>query len=136
MEFIPYTQALELKELGFNEPCWAWYNISDEDVRCCYSEGRSPITNIQEEWNAKIDNKPVENIGLPTFSQAFKFFREKYKLHIEIRSYTARFFTIVIQECKDIVKYIEYGGINLKFNTYEEAEQACLERLIEITLLH
>ena len=27
-EFIPYEQALELKELGFNEPCLAIYNDS------------------------------------------------------------------------------------------------------------
>ncbi len=24
-EFIPYEQALALKELGFDEPCFAWY---------------------------------------------------------------------------------------------------------------
>jgi hypothetical protein len=37
-----------------------------------------------------------------------------------------------IQELKDIVRYLEYGGIDLKFNTYEEAELACLDKLIEI----
>jgi hypothetical protein len=25
-EFIPYEQALELKKLGFDEPCLAFYN--------------------------------------------------------------------------------------------------------------
>jgi hypothetical protein len=25
-EFIPYEQALELKELGFDEPCLAYYS--------------------------------------------------------------------------------------------------------------
>jgi hypothetical protein len=24
-EFIPYEQALALKELGFDEPCFAWF---------------------------------------------------------------------------------------------------------------
>jgi hypothetical protein len=129
MEFIPYTQALELKELEFNEPCWAWYNIPDEDVRYCYSEGRSPITNIQEEWDAKIDNKPVENIGLPTFSQAFKFFREKYNL-LGIVSYcddnSGKFMSVIDKINSDI----DYD-MNAK-DTYEEAELSCLERLIEI----
>ena len=26
-EFIPYEQALALKELGFDEPCFATYNV-------------------------------------------------------------------------------------------------------------
>jgi hypothetical protein len=129
MEFIPYTQALELKQLGFNEPCWAWYNIPDEDVRCCYSEGRSPITNIQEEWNAKIDGKPVENIGLPTFSQAFKFIREKYNLIGLVEGgydNGKNIFTYVIWEgFKDIITD-DY------FETPEEAELNCLNELIKM----
>jgi len=129
MEFIPYTQALELKQLGFNEPCWAWYNIPDEDVRYCYSEGRSPITNIQEEWDAKIDGKPVENIGLPTFSQAFKFIREKYNLIGLVEGgydNGKNIFTYVIWEgFKDIITD-DY------FETPEEAELNCLNELIKM----
>ena len=129
MEFIPYTQALELKQLGFNEPCWAWYNIPDEDVRYCYSEGRSPITNIQEEWDAKIDGKPVENIGLPTFSHAFKFIREKYNLIGLVEGgydNGKNIFTYVIWEgFKDIITD-DY------FETLEEAELNCLNELIKM----
>ncbi len=28
-EFIPYEQALALKELGFNEGCLMWYNKTE-----------------------------------------------------------------------------------------------------------
>jgi len=24
-EFVPYKQSLQLKELGFDEPCFTWY---------------------------------------------------------------------------------------------------------------
>ena len=114
-EFVPFTESLELKELGFNEPCFGYYNYNGSHFF---------------KFKPRTDDKNLTKA--PLYQQAFRWFREKYKLHIEIRSYTARFFTIVIQECKDIVKYIEYGGINLKFNTYEEAELACLKKLIEI----
>ena len=29
-EFIPYEQALALKELGFDEPCFGYYYASDK----------------------------------------------------------------------------------------------------------
>ncbi len=114
-ELVPYEQSLQLKELGFEELCFGYFDC-ERDFQFVSNKKKFLICEVAR----------------PTFSQAFRWFREKYKLHIEIRSYTARFFTIVIQECKDIVKYIEYGGINLKFNTYEEAELACLNKLIEI----
>lgn len=144
-EFVPYEIALQLKELEFNEPCWAWYNIPDEDVRYCYSEGRSPITNIQEEWDAKIDNRPIENIGLPTFSQAFKFFREKYELRISITDfiddkigiewdYEIAIIGTDLDEKGNYKPLVDYSTDDetRKFKTYEQAELACLERLIKI----
>ena len=134
MEFIPYTQALELKELGFNEPCWAWYNIPDEDVRYCYSEGRSPITNIQEEWDAKIDNRPIENIGLPTFSQAFNFLLEKYNLYAVIVPTVTTHWTFktmtIANGMIDIPPYKNVDGND--YSSFKETEVACLGELIKI----
>jgi hypothetical protein len=121
-EFVPYEFALKLKTLGFDKPCFGWYQ-----------SGR-----LKKEYHPLKENSGNQSYMLeddctaPTFSQAFRWFREKYKLHTEIRSYTAKYFTIIIQECKDIVRYIEYGGIYLKFKTYEEAEISCLNKLIEI----
>ena len=108
-EFVPYELAVKLKELGFDEPCIATHGYLELYI-----------------------NTDDGHLKAPLYQQVFRWFREKYKLHTEIRTYTEKYFTIIIQECKDIVKYIEYGGIDLKFNTYEEAELACLKKLIEI----
>ena len=119
-EFVPFELAVKLKELGFNEPCWGYYHVNEGysiGYAFCYSDAES---------------QPEIGYLAPLFQQAFRWFREKYKLHAEIRSYTAKYFTIIVQECKDTVRYIEYGGIDLKFKTYEEAELACLDKLIEI----
>lgn len=66
-EFIPYEQALVLKELGFDEPCWAWWHIEDCDTRFCYSDQRSPIINSRE----------TEVVGLPLYQQAFRWLHEQ-----------------------------------------------------------
>ena len=131
MEFITYEQALALKELGFDEPCWAWWHIEDCDTRYCYSDQRSPIQNSRE----------TEIIGLPTFSQAFRWFREKYGLMHIINPYD---FTAEIDSLKERIVDEKYGdfiphhhiiddeGEEIKHSSYEEAEHACLDKLIEI----
>jgi len=104
-EFIPYEQALALKELGFDEPCFAKYK-SDK-----------LLLNIK--WNnIWCENINEFEIYAPTYSQAFRWFREKYGLHMSIN-------------VKDGIWYFERFSIN-GFKTYEEAELACLKKLIEI----
>lgn len=80
--FVPYEIAKQLKEKGFNEPCWAWYNIPDNNIRHCYSDQRSPITNSDEDWNAKREKREVEIIGLPMYQQVVDWLFEKHKIAI------------------------------------------------------
>ena len=112
-EFVDYKTAVDLKELGFDEPCWAWWHIEDCDTRFCYSEQRSPIINSRE----------TEIVGLPLYQQAFRWFREKHGMHHTIQ-YDGKEYIAYTHNYHKTTKY--------KFNTYEEAEQACLDKLIEI----
>ena len=106
--FCPYEQALALKELGFEEPCMRGWDK-----------------------NGKIWYHPDSDIVLdnPTFSQAFRFFREKYGLHyiicknIQMDGYGYR--EVIL------TPYMEENE-NTIFKTYEEAEVECLVKLIEI----
>lgn len=127
MRFIPTLQATQLKKLGFNKPCWAWYNIPDEDTRFCFSEGKAPILNSLEDWNANFESKEVENIGLPTFEQAFDFFREKYAYFKSAnRTYDQKWFLDIYLLGIYQPKATVFG------DTYEEAELNCIDKLIEI----
>ena len=40
-EFVTYDQALALKELGFDEPCFGWYEHNG-NFYYCYQEGLVP----------------------------------------------------------------------------------------------
>ena len=81
--------------------------------------------------NGKIWYHPDSDIVLdnPTFSQAFRFFREKYGLHyiicknIQMDGYGYR--EVIL------IPYMEENE-NTIFKTYEEAEVECLVKLIEI----
>jgi hypothetical protein len=65
-EFIPYEQALALKELGFDEPCFgAWVNNE---------------LFITENEKPKIQSLSINQCTAPLYQQAFRFLREKYGL--------------------------------------------------------
>jgi hypothetical protein len=119
--FIPYEQSLDMKSIGFDEPCFGYHTDNEfqffADVTSCNT-------------NSEFQFYPTA----PTFSQAFRWFREKHSL----------FHVITIA---DLGKY-EIGNPDFqsaiyskdpvvitnmdKCNTYEEADLACLIKLIQI----
>ena len=61
-EFIPYEQALELKELGFDEPCMAAYVLGQ-----FYFKGDNYI----------YGSKDIPNINAPLYQQVVEWLRQK-----------------------------------------------------------
>lgn len=118
-EFLPYQESLELKELGFNEKCAAHY-LDEDDLELKWK--------IYRNLSFNTDNC----VQAPLYQQAFRWFREKYDLHVSFgRLYdTAETKKYVIDTYNEICSYeVDYSGGH---STYEEAELACLKKLIEI----
>ena len=133
-DFVPYEQALALKELGFDEPCFCIYN-------------REKVLRFNNLNNPNDRNKGIKltsNNGrypAPLYQQAFRWFREKYQVYpiITLDQTTYPKFSY------DITEFIG-NPINLSekewgwkvlfsdglYRTYEEAELECLKKLIEI----
>jgi hypothetical protein len=118
-EFIPYEQALELKKLGYNELCGAFY---EKDLGSIYQHYAGfDIRNDDVYYNDyKLE------CTAPLYQQAFRWFREKYRLYPEI-IYSARDKKWVCQT-SDCIGFELLGW----YQTYEEAELECLKKLIEI----
>jgi hypothetical protein len=122
-EFLQYTEALELKELGFDEPCLAMY-IDDGTGQKVYIK-------------ALYDNHYKKHQLLaPLYQQAFRFFREKYKLHHQVTQYYGEHFFYKIEDMVHPRRYEEYPIEKLRnfgeYTSQEDAELACLIKLIEI----
>jgi len=122
-EFIPYQQALALKELGFDEPCFGYYH----DKR---------LTGVNK-WDRKdfefhilskkeVTATTVEIVIAPLYQQAFRWFREKYNLFVQVNIHTYFIYDISNDEFKMIKQYDKLT------KTYEEAELECLKKLIEL----
>ena len=115
-EFIPYEQALELKELGFDEECLGYYSFSEKvTLKSCFN--RTPII---------LSGKKC---SIPLYSQVFRWFREKHNLESHVKK---DWTDGILQGYESIIEcldgYIDVGT----FKTYEEAELECLKKLIEI----
>jgi hypothetical protein len=126
-EFVPYEQALALKELGFDETCiMAYYHLFSEDKK----------DKLFMRYN---DNKTNSDnaISAPLYQQAFKFFREKYGLSacalLKMRDSKRVSFYIINELDNRLIqsKFFKSKISNL-YKTYEEAELECLKKLIEI----
>jgi len=136
--FVEYEEALALKKLGFNEFC---FKYSEHKKKCENKiDGLCPLHNIHCGYpDCEID-KTIESIPLPIYSQAFKFFRDKYNLQHELCSLQKDSWLITIWDISSTTEHGVYNGKrwdcdDLDENiphTYEEAEEVCLKKIIEI----
>ena len=111
--FVPYEQALHLKELGFQEECLAYYH-QDQMLE------KDSLGIKRDHYRGKF------GVLAPLYQQAFRFFREKYNLchHIHVNIFKYEWYI------EHRIEDEEYEGYD--YSTYEESELACLKKLIEI----
>ena len=107
-EFIPYEQALELKELGFNEPCMFPYHRNNTQ----YIDS----THI-ELANYNATEKLVSAV---LYQQAFRWFREKYNFRYSIGNTN-----IAVVHCGPITQLLQDN------ESYEAAELAAIKWFID-----
>lgn len=114
-EFVPYEEALKLKQLGFDEPCFATYVFK-----------KLFIGEFLNSMSFELCEK-TEVFPAPTYSQAFRWFREKYGLIGWVEG--KQFYLYRIESTIPTDDQLNCSP----FRTHEEAELACLRKLIELT---
>ena len=127
-EFVTHEQSIALKELGFDEPCLAHFTK--------YSKNGTPHLVVWEDYSKHQDVNEMSGYGeclAPLKQQVFKFFREKYDLD----SYISKQLPNIGSKFSDgrfaysVVINVMYYPFLTKAS-YEEAENACIDKLIEI----
>ncbi len=121
--FVTYEQALALKELGFNEKCFAAYRDSEW---IGHDGPNSRYFHAQLFSNSMFDDDQQEYCSAPLKSQVFKWFRDDHKIQSLVEEYLLNTYMYTIDD-----------GINsdisiVGFEPYEKAESACIDQLIEI----
>jgi hypothetical protein len=133
-EFVPYEEALALKELGFNGPCYKYIYIGDTGINVDHYLEVVPS-------KARNYNEDSLSISQPTFSQAFRFFREKYWYTALILCDSFRIVKQLSTSKTQDFKTGEFSPVYITqqyhkeegLKSYDESELACLKKLIEIS---
>jgi len=112
-QFIPYGQALELKELGFDEACFGLY--------------APPCKTVFLHHYGLLDAK--EQHLAPLYQQAFRWFREKYNIDgfVRIEPLNEKYGFVIYNREKD-----NFKEFSTDYTKTEDAEFECLIKLIEI----
>jgi hypothetical protein len=126
-EFVTYEQALALKELALKK-------LGVENIGHTFGFYASFYTTatptLETEWHDEYDAFEII-IFAPLKQQVFRWFREKYGWYANLSSW------IHEEELGTYHEYDIYGTPNsahgwTPFKTYEEAENACIDKLIEL----
>ena len=129
-DFVPFLLAVRMKEIDFDEPCFAcWLRSANGFFRI--SMYPNEIT---------IDEKTLA----PTYQQAFRWFRENHNVQSYIKynksdhvwySFHITFEVLADGENPPVSMKHEIDswlGLNNEYKTYEEAELGCLLRCLSI----
>ena len=115
-EFTPYEEALALKELGFDEPCFGRIYADGGSEQLGYPYKNSDSIGV------------VTSCSAPLYQQAFGFFRDNHNLSGFAFPFGEGLFDFRIYSTKEG----EHLFSSPEFTTTEKAELACLKRLIQI----
>lgn len=125
-KFVPHQQSLELKELGFDDPCVGYYNHNKQLMR---------YFNPDEDWNS-LENQTLKNsqitmidfVTSPLWQDAFNFLWWKFNYYAEFFVDDNKTFGYMITTFID-EKRVD-SDIVRKFKTENECKKDCIINII------
>lgn len=124
-EFVPYEESLVMKELGFDEECFGYYEAPKNQLVVNYTEDGESHDN---RWYKAVQADKL--VTAPLWQQAFRWFRDKHNISSSVEQVYRKgqdktLYKFVLRNKEVILSYYLH-------NTYEEAQLACLQELIKI----
>ncbi len=128
-DIVAYEEALALSQIGFVQSCWHAYH----DLTYPSKEDKHKLETVHSltSYMSSYAHQYINPVLAPTYSQAFRWFRNNYNLNAQIA------YCEYSVSPENAWKFTLDNPTNVqiwngKFSTYEEAELECLKKLIEI----
>ena len=117
-QFVPYELELKLKELGFDEECFGFYNNADGNV---WIKHLIP-DDIKEIYTG--------DISAPLWQQAFDWFMDNHKLHVMFETVLMSY---GIVDCRNNdMKIVRFISTEDRFLNKSGLKTEALKELIEL----
>lgn len=118
-QFVPYELSLQLKELGFDEPCL--YAYDKNEMLYCGSNQNGTLFCI-------LNSNLSTQYATPLWQQSFDWFRIKYNLFGFTKPFGEKLYDYRIYSNDEG----EHLWGSFEYDTFEASQTACLQKLIEI----
>ena len=133
-DYVSFEIAKLLKEKGFNESCYTYYDDIDDSINR-FDKGYH-FNNTSYPWGVPYDiSKAKKYVVAPTLQMAMKWLRKEHNIvcNINIESRNFYYYSVFIIKSSIEAQY-QLTSQKPYFETYEEACEAaikyCLEQLI------
>lgn len=120
-DFLNYEQSLALKELGYREVALGYYGKYHDHENIKFYLGPS--------FKNSDPRGVLDAVDAPLYSEAFRWFRENYKLLGTVQYFTSKFYCYTINDMKDNENS---NRVFTEFKSFEEAQSACIDTLIRL----
>ncbi len=130
-EVVPYKESVALSQIGFVQSCWHAYH----DLTFPSKEDKHKLETVHNltSYTESCVYQYVNPVLAPTYSQAFRWFRENHNLRCQINYIGGLINETTWWDISIIGHYnMDPKEWEMKYQPYEEAELACLRKLIEI----
>lgn len=133
-EIVPYKISVKLQSLGFNYISPIFY--CEENGRVDYESAEWLNNRYWIAFNAEIleEGSQERYCSAPLYQQIFRWFREEHSLHgcidLSVTKPEHWYFRITKIGSNDYEYHSEDEQI--EFNTYEDAQNTCIAKMIEI----
>jgi hypothetical protein len=134
-EIVPYEESVALSQIGFVQSCWCAYH----DLTWPSKEDEHKLETIHSltSYMESHAHQYINPVLAPTYSQAFRWFRENHNLRCQINYIGGLINKTTWWDISVIGHYnTDPKEWEMKYQPYEEAELACLRKLIEIVKQH
>jgi hypothetical protein len=134
-EIVPYEESVALSQIGFVQSCWHAYH----DLTWPSKEDEHKLETIHSltSYMESHAHQYINPVLAPTYSQAFRWFRENHNLRCQINYIGGLINETTWWDISIIGHYnMDPKEWEMKYQPYEEAELACLRKLIEIVKQH
>lgn len=126
-QFVTCEIALKLKELGFNEKCFALFDAYNENNLVYLSDGKNKMGNIM--LNSSMDY----SCTAPLWQQALDFLSKTYEIDITFNINDSptiiKLFRFTISHYRRLLLLVPYFSRYEFINKHEAREQAILKAI-------